>query len=304
MEVVTETKITELPLAFQDDVRDVYTLPRQQQLVVYTDRMPLRGSVLNKPVPFRGFVLNQITLYWVNRFTHLVGHNIVAQQFERFPQELRAHAAALKGRSVITQTLKPLPLRFRVVGNLAGDDWREYRETRRVGGRLLGRGLQEADRLEQPVLIPVPNPELARLEIDDIGKWAQRMYGPKLFSTLEDICLSIFGVARNYAAPRGIIIADTWFEFALHEGTPYIINQVMTPDSSSYWPVEGFAPGGPQPSLEKQELLDWLDLMGWNADQPLPEVHKELLSETTKKYRMIFDVMTGRVALPKKEEQA
>ena len=306
MQVVKETAIPGLHMAVQDDIHDIYALPQEKQLVIHTDRMAVAGQVLDKPIPYRGVMFSQITLYWVNRFnnTRLVGNNLVVQAVERFPQEFQPYAAMLKGRSVITQKLKRLPLSFRVVGNLIGDEWKKYQETRMVAGKPLPKGMKEADRLENPIMVIVPTGDLVKQGIDDLNKWAQRMYGPMLYKNLEDICLSIFAVTRGYAARRGMLIADTHFEFGLHEGTPYIINDVMTPDTSTYWYADDYVRGQIPPSLDRQPVLDWLASEGWKKSQPLPEIPQDVITETSRRYRAIFDVMTGKVALPEKEDQA
>ena len=301
MEIVTKTKIKGLlPVPSQDGVRDIYALPQDKQLIVYTDRTPVYDDILDQPVPYRGVVLNQISLYWIKKFTHMVGNTLVARQ--PLPEEALPYASMLEGRSLIVQKLKPLPLVFRVVGNLFGDDWDEYLETSRLGTRLLAKGMKESDRLENPVLLISFAGDLSTQDVDDMQKWAQRMYGQKLFTTLEEICLSIFGVARNYALARGMIIADTKFEFSLFEGNPYIINDVMTPDSSTFWPNEGFVRGRPQPSYDKQGLYDWLQKHGWVEGQPFPKISPGILTETSKRYREIFDVMTGKIVKKGEDE--
>ena len=304
MEIVMQTALSGLELASRDDVHDIYVLPQEKQLVVYTDRMAVSGQALDNPVPYRGVMFSQISLYWMNKFTHLVGNNLVAQAVERFPQGFQAHAAQLKGRSVIAQKLRLLPMTFRVIGNLIGAEWQAYKETRIVGGKSLPKGLREGDRIENPIMIVLPSAEILNRGVDDPTKWAQRMFGPMLFKNLEDICLSIYGVARGYAGRRGIVIADTHFEFGVHEGTPYIIGDVMTPETSTYWSADTLTPGQPQAGMDRKPLLDWLAAEGWESPQPLPEVPQEVIAETSKRCRAIFDVMTGKIPLPEQEDQA
>lgn len=304
MEVVFESQINELELVAQDEIRDIYALPHDKELIVYTDRISMFGYELDKPIPYRGLMLNQISLYWMNKFSHMAGHNIVAHQVKKFPPELHQYEKVLSGRSVIVQNLKTLPIYFRVIGNVGGEDWKTYKETGKLGHRLLSKGLHESDRLENPVFLPTPSEDLARYEIDDMSRWAQRMYGPKLYVTLEEIGLSVFGVARNYAAPRGLIIANTVFEFALFEGNPYFINQVMTPETSTFWSGETFERGHAQPRYEKEPLLNWLAAEGWQDNQPLPEVPQSVVNETSQRYRLIYDIMTGKIAKEKGEPGA
>ena len=296
MEVVFESQINELELVAQDEIRDIYALPKDKELIVYTDRISMFGYELDKPIPYRGLMLNQISLYWINKFAHMANHNIVAHQVKRFPPELHPYEAVLSGRSVIVQKLKTLPLFFRVIGSVEGEDWKSYQETGKVGGRLLPRGLRESDRLENPIFLVAPSEDLSKHEIDDMNKWAQRMYGQKLYATIEEIGLSVFGVARNYAGARGLTIANAAFEFALHDGNPYFVNQVMTPEVATFWSSETFSRGAIQPRYEKEPLYNWLKAEGWRDDQPLPEVPSLVVSEASKRYRTIFDIMTGKIA--------
>jgi len=295
MEIVIQTDINGLQLEGRDEFRDVYALPQEKQLIVYTDRMSVNGAVLDKPVPYRGVFQNQISLFWMNKFTHLVGHTLVAQTVEGFPPEAQPYAEALRGRSILSQKLKNLPMRFRVVGNLAGEDWESYKATRIVGGQLLPKGMRLGDRIEKAIMIVIPAAGRAKPEADDMNKWAQRMYGPMLYKSVEDICLSIFGVARNYAAARGYTIANTVFDLAMHEGTPYIFGDVMTPESSTFWLTDSIVPGQVPPNFTRQLIDEWLSREGWNQTQPLPEVPKEVVTETAKRYRTILELMTGKL---------
>ena len=304
MSVVMQSAIPGLTLLSQDGVHDVYALPQQKQLVVYTDRMTVSGQLLGAAIPYRGLMFSQITLYWLTRFKHLVGHNLVTRSIERFPREAIPYAAMLKGRSAISQKLKELPLAFRVIGNLTGAEWRSYQETRTVAGKSLSRGLRESDWLEKPIMIIVPtSSDISKQDMGDISKWTQRMYGPVLYKKIEDICLSIFSVARGYAARRGLVIADTFFEFGLHEGTPYIINDVMTPERSTYWSAAAFAAGPPQMRWDRQPLLEWLAAQGWKKNQPLPEIPPDIISAISSRCRAIYDVMAGKVALTEETEE-
>jgi phosphoribosylaminoimidazole-succinocarboxamide synthase len=303
MEVLLETNIAELPLVARDDVRDIYDLPQDKQLIVYTDRMEVDGVPLDAPLPFKGLILNQINGYWMNRFSHMVGNYVVTQKTGTYLQQLKPYASQLQGRSIIIQKLRMLPLLFRMIGNLTGEEWSEYKATGCVQGRRLPKGLREAERLEKPLMLICAAGDLSLEGIDDISKWAQRMFGQKLYGNLEDICLSIFGVARNYALARGIMIADTMFEFGLTGGNPCLVNEVMTPDSSTYWPGTNFEPGPLQPSFEKQFLHEWLGEEGWNTALPIPPVPRDVMNKTVQRYRELYDVMTGKMPPLRKDAE-
>lgn len=297
MEVVVETDIPELELIERDEVRDIYALSRDKHLIVYTDRISIGGCRLDKPISLRGVVLHQISLYWMQKFSHMAKHTLVADQFKKFPPVLQPYEKILTGRSMIVQVLKKMPLNFQVIGNVSGKNWEAYKETGRVKGRLLPKGLKESDRLANPMLL-VTTEELSMPENEDMIKWAQRMYGPQRFKTLEDICLSVFGVARNYAAARGIIIAESSFEFALFDGNPFFIGQVMTPETTLFWSQDDFVPGQVQPDFEKQAIYEWLAGEGWSDGMALPSMPKEVVDDVMRRERQIFNVMTGKVAKP------
>jgi len=303
MQVVHISNLPGMNRSSYDEGHDYYDLPQQKQLVIHTDRLAVQGKPLSQPIPFKGVIFNQISLYWANKFPHLVGHNLVAQAMTRFPPAFHAHAAQLKGRSVIVQRLRELPLKFRVIGNVFGDDWLSYQKNRTVGGSSVPRGLKESARMERPVLSVIPtNSNVVEQGSPEAYKWGQRMLGNVLFKKIEDISLSIFAVARNYAAKRGILIADTVFEFGLHEGNPYLINDVLTPSTSTYWSAEGFEPGQPQPLMDRQPVLNWLSAQEWEPSQPCPPLPQPLLADISNRYRTIFNVMTGKIAQPPKEE--
>ena len=298
MDVLFASEIPELELVGRGEVCDIYALPEGKQLLIYTDRVTAHGYELDKPIPLRGVVLHQISLYWTQKFAHMAGHNIVAHTVKKFPAILQPHEKMLSGRSLVIQPLKQLPLRFRVIGSLSGEDWKTYKDSGKICGRMLPKGIPECGHLANPMLVIEPAGELSINEGEDMTKWAQRMYGPHNYKTLEDICYSVFGVARNYAAARGIIIAESSFEFALFDGKPYFVAQVMTPETTVYWPQEGFKAGQPQPDYEKQAIYEWLRAEGWSDGNMLPELPKNVIGEVIKRERELFNVMTGKVAKP------
>lgn len=299
MQVVQETNITEFPLAARDDVRDIYDLSENKQLVVYTDRLTVQGARLGVPLPFKGLTLYQINSYWMSRFTHLVSNYLVTQKMVELDKMLAPYEQQLKGRSAIVRKVRPLPLLFRVIGCLSGEHWKTYAETGGLCGQMLPRGLKECKRLEKPLLVMETRGDLC-VQGEDMVKWMQRMFGLKLYQNIADTCLSIFGVARNYALARGIMISDTAFEFGVENGSACLINEVMTPDSSSYWEAENCKPGQ-SASFEKQYLSAWLAQEDWDPSKPLPPVPQSVMNKTIKAYQALYNIMTGKVALRKAE---
>ena len=291
-------------LVAKDRSRDIYALSEHSQLVVYTDRLyayeHTYGVEMRESVPGKGIMLNQISTYWMGRFTHMAANDLLVQDASGFPPELLPYAAELAGRSVIVRKFKPLPFQFFTLGSLGGDDWQAYRETNAVRGYHLPRGLQESERLEQAVLIPLAD---GGGKGDDGRKRAQRLLGQKTYAAVEEVCLSVFGVARNYAAARGLTLADARFICAAIDGKICLLHEVLTPDTATYWPGDVTA-GEPQPVFERQNMYSWLKVQRWNPKEPPPALPPALIGETVKRYQTLCDIMTGKVATLKKQEEA
>ena len=298
----TPLKLKEFPLVAQDRSRDIHNLSDTNLLVVYTDRLYAYDVEMQNTVPGKGVMLNQISNYWMNRFTHLTdNHLVAASEGKGLPEALQPYASALSGRYAVVRKIKPLPFQFLTIGSLGGSDWQSYKENGIVRGQFLPRGLQESERMEPAVLAPIPTGDTDRN--DDGRKRALRLLGQKLFTEVEEVCLSIFGVARNYATARGLTVADARFEFGLVDGNLCIINEVMTPDVATYWPGDP-VPGEPQPVFERQNMYNWLKVQRWNPKQPPPPLPDLLIKEVVKHYRTVHDIMTGKVTTLKKQEEA
>ncbi len=291
-----------VPLVAREDSRDIYAVDEHHLLVVFTDRVYAHGVKLNAPLPGKGIMLNQISNFWMNRFTHLTANHVRFPNIADFPSSLQPHAHQLAGRSAVVRKVKALPFRFLTVGSLGGAYFKEYREHGTVLGYNLPKGMPESAWLEQSLFLPLP-------ANDDAGKpgdgrrLAQRLLGQKLYASIEEICLSIFGVARNYALARGLTIADARFSFAVADGAPCLMHEVMTPDVATYWPGE-VEPGQTQPVYERQNLYSWLKLQRWTPGQPVPDLPAELLKATLPRYRQVTDIMTGKVETLKKQDEA
>jgi len=299
MQVVTQTNIVEYPLVSRGKVRDIYEIANDVLLIVTTDRMSAFDVIMNEPIPYKGVVLNQITLYWMQKFTHLVKNHLLESDVARFPEELRAYSSALEGRSVLVRKAHPLPVECIVRGNITGSGWKDYRATGMVCGHQLPTGLRESERLAEPLFTPSTKAELGQHDENITREQGMRMVGKDFFSQAEEISLAIFREAREYAAGRGIIIADTKFEFGRIGDELYLIDEVLTPDSSRFWPEKGFAPGKSQPSFDKQYLRDWLETQTWDKTPPPPALPQTIIDETARKYREAYLLLTGKeLALP------
>ncbi len=304
MQVVTETALTEFPLISRGKVRDIYEVAADTLLIITTDRRSAFDVIMAEPIPYKGVVLNQITLFWMRRFAHLVQNHLLEHDIDNFPQSLRAHRSLLEGRSVLVRKAKPLPVECIVRGALAGSGWKEYTDSGRVGGIALPSGLVESQRLAPPLFTPSTKAELGEHDLNITHEQGVALVGAPLFGDIERISLAIFEQAREYAAGRGILVADTKFEFGLvadaHGNDALIlIDEVLTPDSSRFWPSAGYAPGKAQPSFDKQFLRDWLEAQPWDKTAPPPHLPQNVIDETSRKYREAFVILTGEaLALP------
>ena len=294
MQVVTETNIVEFPLVSRGKVRDIYEVASDSLLIVTTDRMSAFDVIMNEPIPYKGVVLNQITLFWMRRFAHLVKNHLLEHDIERFPESLRAYKSVLEGRSVLVRKAAPLPVECIVRGNITGSGWKDYKADGKVCGHTLPLGLLESERLTEPLFTASTKAELGQHDENITREQAIRLVGKDLFLKIEDISLAIFSQARDYAATRGIIIADTKFEFGLIGDELYLIDEVLTPDSSRFWPENEFEPGRGQRSFDKQYLRDWLETQDWDKTPPPPALPAEIIENTAQKYREAYRILTGK----------
>ena len=298
MQCVSSTNLTEYPLISRGKVRDIYDTGADTLLIVTTDRISAFDVIMDDPIPHKGVVLNQITLFWMEKFASLVPNHLLATDPRDFPAPLRAHADLLEGRSVLVKKAKPLPIECIVRGYITGSGWKDYLKTGSVCGHALPKGLRESDKLANPLFTPSTKAELGahdeNISIDE----AMRIAGADLAKQAEDTALGIYSAARDYAAERGIIIADTKFEFGTvtenGQEKLIVIDEVLTPDSSRFWPMSDYAPGRGQMSFDKQFLRDWLEEIGFNKQPPAPKIPQHIIDQTRAKYLEAFRLLTGR----------
>lgn len=294
MQVVTKTNLVEFPLVSRGKVRDIYEISNDSLLIVTTDRMSAFDVIMGEPIPYKGVVLNQITLFWMRRFAHLVKNHLLEHDIERFPEELRAYKSMLEGRSVLVRKASPLPVECIVRGNITGSGWKDYLASGSVCGHPLPAGLLESERLDKPLFTPSTKAELGQHDENITREQGIRLVGKDLFRAIEEISLNIFSQARDYAATRGILIADTKFEFGLIGDELYLIDEVLTPDSSRFWPENEFEPGRGQRSFDKQYLRDWLETQPWDKTPPPPALPADIIENTAQKYREAYRILTGK----------
>jgi phosphoribosylaminoimidazole-succinocarboxamide synthase len=293
MQVVTKAEIKEFPLFSRGKVRDMYELDGSTLLIVTTDRMSAFDVIMAEPVPYKGLVLNQLTVFWMNRFKHIVQNHLLAADMADFP-ELRPYAGLLAGRSVLARKAEPLPVECIVRGYLAGSGWAEYKKSGTVCGLTLPEGLRESSRLPEPLFTPSTKAVQGQHDENITGAQAADLVGEDVFREVRDISLRIFTEAAGYAETRGIIIADAKFEFGFIDGRLTLIDEALTPDSSRFWPKKGYAAGRSQPSFDKQYLRDWLSAQPWNKTPPPPALPVEVVNEKAAKYREVYAILTGK----------
>jgi len=285
---ITETALP-LPLSRRGKVRDVYDLG-EQYLFVATDRISAFDVVLSPGIPDKGKVLNQISNFWFRKFTDVENH-ILETDFEKFPAHVRSHRE-LRGRSVIVKKCDVIPIECVARGYLVGSGLKEYEKTGAVCGIKLEPGLTTASKLRSPIFTPATKEETGHDENISFERMSS-IIGGELAGKLRDLTLSLYDHAASYAAARGIIIADTKFEFGLLDGRIIWIDEALTPDSSRFWPADQYAVGKNPPSYDKQFVRDWLETTGWDKNPPAPELPREVVSKTREKYLEAFRQLTG-----------
>jgi phosphoribosylaminoimidazole-succinocarboxamide synthase len=298
--------VSDLPLdrIARGKVRDVYEVDRERLLLVATDRVSAFDVVMTETIPHKGAVLTQITAWWLRQLEGRVAHHMLAADADAIIEAvpaLRAHRAHIDGRAMLCRRTRVFPVECVVRGYLAGSAWKEYRATGTLAGEPLPAGLHESDRLDPAIFSPATKAETGHDENITIDRMRNAL-GDEVTALLERLTRTIYEQARTIAEPRGIIIADTKFEFGTaSDGTVLLIDEVLTPDSSRFWPADGYAPGGPQPSFDKQPLRDYLDgerqAGRWTGDYPPPPLPDDVVRATSARYREAFRRITGS-ALP------
>ncbi len=274
-------------------VRELYAVDGAL-LLVATDRVSAYDVVLPTPIPDKGRVLTGLTDFWLDEMADVVGHHRISTDVAEFPAALQAHADSLRGRSMLCRRAEPLPVECVARGYLSGGGWRDYRATGTIGGVALPEGLRESERLPEPVFTPATKAVDGHDENIDERRVAD-LVGADLTARLREVTLTLYERAAEHCRQRGILLADTKFEFGLVDGELILIDEVCTPDSSRFWPADGYEPGGPQPSFDKQFVRDWLDASGWDHTPPAPELPPEIVGRTRERYVTAYERLTGRL---------
>lgn len=288
---VIKTNIPELKLLSRGKVRDMYELDEKNLLIVTTDRMSAFDVILEDPIPNKGVILNQLTLFWMNRFASLIPNHIIESDVNNYPVFLQKYKDQLEGRSVIAKKAKPLAIECIVRGYLAGSGYKDYQKTGMVCGYKLPEGLKNSSRFAEPLFTPSTKGEAGTHDENISVEQASKLIGAKLCEQVKNISLSIYALGRDYAASRGIIIADTKFEFGIINGELTLIDEVLTPDSSRFWPADLYEEGKNQTSFDKQYLRNWLETQVWDKTPPAPHLPEDVINTTVQKYQTIADIL-------------
>jgi phosphoribosylaminoimidazole-succinocarboxamide synthase len=290
--VVRETEFPNLNLIQRGKVRDMYDL-EDAYLMVATDRMSAFDVVLPDPIPGKGIVLTQISLFWFDIMESLVRNHVITHDVSRYPPACQAYIDDLQGRSILVKKAQPLPVECVVRGYITGSGWKSYLNDGTVCGIRLPEGLIESEKLPEPIFTPSTKEELGKHDINiDFDEMVKRI-GARLAEKVRDLSLDIYIKGAQVAAERGILIADTKFEFGLVDDAVILIDEVLTPDSSRFWPEATYTPGGPQKSFDKQYLRDYLNTLDWDKTPPGPSLPEAVIQKTRDKYVEALTLLSG-----------
>ena len=290
---VAETALSDLALVRRGKVRDVYAVDDEHLLVVATDRISAFDCILPTPVERKGEVLTALSRFWFERLSHVTPHHLVTTGVEQMPDAVRRHAETLRGRSMLVRRTEVFPVECVVRGYLAGSGWKDYQRTGEVCGHKLPASLRESDKLPAAVFTPATKAEEGHDENISESRMTE-IVGREVTRQLRDTSLRLYAEAEAYARSRGIIIADTKFEFGRdREGRIILIDEVLTPDSSRFWPLDEYRAGGPQPSFDKQYVRDYLETLDWDKRPPAPPLPPAVAAATTARYLEAYRLLTG-----------
>ena len=288
-----ESNLKSVPLLHRGKVRDIYGIDERHMLIVTTDRLSAFDVVLPTPVPGKGEILTQLSNFWFGRTHNLVPNHLVDMPLEQVVPDV-AERALLVNRAIVVRKLKTVPIEAVVRGYIAGTGWKEYQKTSSVCGITLPAGLREADRLPEPLFTPSTKAAVGMHDENISFAQAATMVGRELAEQVRHASLSIYAECAAYALARGIIIADTKFEFGVDEnGRLTLIDECLTPDSSRFWPADSYRPGTSPPSFDKQYVRDYLERIGWNKKPPAPVLPADVVTHTVEKYREALIRLTG-----------
>ncbi len=290
--MLLETAFDDIGIPKRGKVRDVYDLG-DKLLIVVTDRVSAFDVVLPTGIPDKGKVLNQLSLFWFRRMSDVVENHVLESDVEQYPEALKKYADQLRGRSMVVKKARPFPVECVVRGYLAGSGWSEYREKGSVCGMRLPAGMEESGRLDEAIFTPTTKAE----EGHDLAismEQVEDLIGSEAARTLQRLAVEVYTRARAYAEGRGILVADTKFEFGSIDGKTIMIDEILTPDSSRFWSAKEYRPGQGQDSFDKQIVRDYLNTLDWDKTYPGPQLPPEIVEKTAQRYREIYQILAGK----------
>lgn len=285
-----------LPLVGRGKVRDIYAVGEEKLLIVTTDRLSAFDVVLPNPIPWKGRVLNQISLFWFDFMKKLVPHHLITADVSKMGLDkkiVEKHGHELEGRSILVKKTKPLPVECVVRGYVTGSGWKDYRKTGGVCGHRLPANLKQCQKLPEPIFTPATKESSGHDINIDFNETVKRV-GGKIAGNIRDLSIDIYKKGTAYAETKGILIADTKFEFGLLNGKLILIDEVLTPDSSRFWPKDKYEAGRDQPSFDKQIVRNYLLGIKWSQTPPGPELPEEVIEKTSQAYREVYERLTGK----------
>jgi phosphoribosylaminoimidazole-succinocarboxamide synthase len=292
IKTVSETNLSNLRLVHRGKVRDVYQVNENQYLLIATDRISAFDCVIPTPIPHKGRVLTQISNFWFSKLAPFTKHHLITSDFDKMPEFIRQNED-LRGRSTLVKKTEVFPVECVVRGYLAGSGWKDYQATGKVCGHELPGGLQIADKLPNPIFTPATKAVSGHDENISESDFL-KIVGVEIGATLKSTSLKLYQAAGEYAFSRGIIIADTKFEFGLDQnGNILLIDEVLTPDSSRFWSIENYQVGQSPASFDKQFVRDYLETLDWNKTPPAPPLPEKIVEATTNRYLSAFQLLTG-----------
>ena len=287
-----ESQLKSLPRLGKGKVRDIYGVGNDKMLIVASDRLSAFDVVLPDPIPDKGRVLNEMANFWFERLGHVIANQLTGIDPESVVAE--SEKSQVRGRSVVVKKLKPLPIEAVVRGYIIGSGWKDYQKSGRICGIELPKGLRQAEKLPQPIFTPATKAETGHDENIPFAM-AEKLIGKELAAKMRDVSIQLYQTAADYAATRGIIIADTKFEFGLDENKNLVlIDEVLTADSSRFWPADSYQVGMSPPSYDKQFVRDYLESLTWDKSPPAPKLPEDVIARTSQKYRDALERLTGR----------
>jgi len=291
--VISKTELKNLKLKGRGKVRDIYDLGNRL-LIVATDRISAFDVVMPDPIPDKGRILTQLSKFWFNLTKEIVPNHIISTEVKDFPEACRLYGEMLKDRSMLVVKTDVLPIECVVRGYLSGSGWEEYKKTGEVCGIPLPKGLLESSKLEEPIFTPATKAEMGLHDENISFEKVEKIVGKVRAKKLRSLSLAIYKKARNFAEGRGIIIADTKMEFGIKDRKLLLVDELLTPDSSRFWPKDGYQPGGPQKSFDKQFLRDYLLSLKWDKSPPAPQLPEEIVEKTREKYLEAYERLVGK----------